>query len=68
MVKLVISLRNKNNFFFLSGLGLIFMFYQISCITSSLDIKFIDIFILFLSMMFSALMVWTPYQFNDKFI
>jgi hypothetical protein len=68
MVKLVINLRNKNIFFFLSFLGLIFMFYQITFITSSIDIKYFDIFILFLSMIFSAAMFWIPYQFNDKFI
>jgi len=68
MVKLTLNLRNKNLFFFMSGVGLIFMFYQISYITSSIDIKALDIFILFLSAVFTATAFWTPYQFNDKFI
>lgn len=68
MVKLVISLRSKNVFFFMSGVGLIFMFYQIGYMMSSIDIKALDIFILFLSMLFTTVTFWTPYQFNDKFI
>ena len=68
MVKLTLNLRNKNVFFFMSGLGLIFMFYQIGYITASIDIKALDIFILFLSMIFTTATFWTPYQFNDKFI
>lgn len=68
MVKLVISLRNKNLFFFLSGIGGLFMFYQIGHITSSIDIKGLDIFFLFLSMLFATAMFWIPYQYNDKFI
>ncbi len=68
MVKLTLNLRNKNIFFFMSGLGLLFAIYQINYITSSIDIKAMDIFILFLSFIFTTAMFWTPYQFNDKFI
>ncbi len=68
MVRFTINLRSKNVFFILSALGGIFMFYQIGYITSSIDIKALDIFILFLSMMFTAATFWTPFQFNDKFL
>ena len=52
----------------MSGLGLVFMFYQIGYITASIDIKALDILILFLSMIFTTATFWTPYQFNEKFI
>ena len=68
MVKLTLNLRSKNLFFFMSGLGLVFMFYQIGYITASIDIKALDILILFLSMIFTTATFWTPYQFNEKFI
>ena len=68
MVKFVISLRSKTFFFFLSGVGLGFMFYQIAKITASIDVKALSILILFVSMLFTAAMFWIPYQYNDKFI
>ncbi len=66
--KLVINLRSKKVFFILSGLGAVFMIYQIGYITSSINIKAIDIIILFLSIVFTSATFWTPYQFNDKFL
>lgn len=68
MVKLVLSFRNKTLFFFLSGVGMGFMIYQLTKITASIDIQAFDIFVLFLSMIFTTAMFWIPYQYNEKFI
>ncbi len=68
MVKLTINLKSKNVFFILSALGGVFMIYQIGYITSSIDIKALDIFLFFVSMFYTAAMFWTPFQFNDKFL
>ena len=67
MVKLTLNLKNKNVFFFSSGLCLLFMFYQINVITSSIDIKAIDIIILFFSMICATGLYWIPFQYNEKF-
>ncbi len=68
MVKLTINLRSKYNFFFLSGLCFIFFIYHISNMMVSIDLSGWDKALFFIIPIFTTLLFWTPFQFNELFV
>jgi hypothetical protein len=68
MAKLIINLRSKYTFFSLSGLCFLYLIYHLTSMMASIDITGVDKVIFYIMVLFTALLFWVPFQFNELFI